>query len=79
MDIVCGIDISINRNLVPTLFKTQMRALDTCERFESRAGCTPALRTMAVEGVAECIGDAIAHGAAEALASQRCSAIVSRR
>lgn len=69
MDIVRGVGVSIDHHVTLTLLKTQACALDTGERLERRTRRAPALRAMAVEGVAEGVLDLIAHRAAKALAA----------
>src|SRR5262245_27798777 len=61
---------AVDQELVVALGDSQLFALDAGKRLERRPCRAPAVRAMAVHGVAEGVGHGVLHGAAEALASE---------
>src|SRR5687767_15064188 len=61
---------AVDREALSALGDGELVALDTAERLEGRAGGAPALRAVAVHGVAEFVAHLVLHRAAQAAAGQ---------
>jgi hypothetical protein len=59
---------AVDREGLRALGDGELLALDAAERLEGGAGDAPALRAVAVQGVAECVAHCLLHRAAQAAA-----------
>jgi hypothetical protein len=68
--------IAIDHQGVIAFCDTKLVARDASERLERRPGGSPAIRTVAIEGVFEGVDDGIAHRAAKAFSDQNASILI---